>query len=312
MNFAFLVHWLADVPGQAAPYALATLGLILAERAGVLSLTAEGLMLVGALSGIATSVALGGHPLLACVMAMAATCAVSVVFAFFATVLRANQIISGLAVVFLCQGLTTLLGSLGGLTNQTVAGLGKWPIPGLSDLPVVGPVLFDQDAIVYLVPVIFLAVHHGLRHTMVGLRLRATGEDPATADATGVSVWRYRFIAVVVGSALIGLAGAYLSLVNTKVWMPGMTGGRGWIAVALVIFSQWRPGRALAGAILFGSIEALLPHLAAAGVKAPQYLMLMAPYLATLAAMVLAAGSRATRAPPPAALGQPYVREERA
>ncbi len=148
--------------------------------------------------------------------------------------------------------------------------------------------------------------------TRTGLRLRAAGEAPDAADAAGIGVLGYRFAAVVAGSALIGLAGAYVSVGSAKIWVDGMTGGRGWIAVALVIFSRWRPWHALSGGLLFGFIEALLPKLAAAGVPLPQYLMMTAPYLATLGVMVWASARASGRAAAePGALGIPYVREER-
>ncbi|RZA13165.1 MAG: ABC transporter permease, partial [Lysobacteraceae bacterium] len=151
-----------------------------------------------------------------------------------------------------------------------------------------------------------------LTRTTAGLRLRAVGENPQAADAAGISVTAWRFAAVLAGSALVGLAGAYISVVSTKLWIAGMTGGRGWIAVGLVIFARWSPWKALAGAVLFGCIEALIPQLAAAGVQLPQYFVLMTPYLITLAVMVwVAVGARRGADAEPGALGQPYVREER-
>jgi len=157
-------------------------------------------------------------------------------------------------------------------------------------------------------------VVHWLNRSTPGLRLRAVGENPQAADAAGIPVPLWRFGAVVAGSALVGLAGAYISVVGTKLWIAGMTGGRGWIAVALVIFARWSPWRALAGALLFGCIEALIPQLAAAGVQLPQYFVLMTPYVVTLGVMVWVAlarrGGQAVH-DEPGALGQPYLREER-
>jgi ABC-type uncharacterized transport system permease subunit len=307
----FLSGWLANTPDAAAPYALAALGLIISERAGVLTLTAEGLMLIGAMAAIGCDLMLGGYPLLSLVGAMAASSAVSLLFAFLVVTLRVNQVISGLAIVFFCQGLSTLLGTLLGWQNQPVAGLLGVVIPGLTEVAVIGPILFGQTIVTYLTVPIFAAVDFVLRRTMPGLRLRAVGENPEAADAAGVSVAWTRYAAIVAGAALIGLAGGLLSVGGVKMWFPQMAGGRGWIAVALVIFARWRPWRALFGALLFGGIESLVPRIAAAGIPAPQYFMLMAPYVVTLAVMIWTATARRTTGAEPGALGMAFVREER-
>lgn len=307
----FLVNWLANAPVTALPYALAALGLIVSERAGVLNLTAEGLMLVGAMSGVAASLALGGEPIVALVVAMVAASLVSLLFALLVVVLRVNQVIAGLAVVFFCQGLTGLLGSLAGWQNRPIEGLGKVALWPLSEIPVVGRILFVQDPVVFLAIPIFVAVSLVLNRSMVGLRLRAVGENPAAADAAGVSVAAYRIGAILAGSALVGLAGGYISVVGVKLWFTDMVGGRGWIAVALVIFARWAPWPALAGALLFGCIEAVIPRVAAAGVRVPQYLVLMTPYLATIAVMIWVGARQRGAGGEPGALGQPHVREER-
>ncbi|MBN9409621.1 MAG: ABC transporter permease [Burkholderiales bacterium] len=303
-------HWIASIPDFAVPYALAALGLIIAERAGVLSLGAEGLMLVGALTAIGTQLAVGatGISLFA---AMLAASAVSVLFAVMVVWLRINQVIAGLALVFFCQGLTSLLGTLFEWTNQPVVSMGAVALGPLAQIPVIGG-LFRQNPVAYLMPFIFLAVVWFLLRTTPGLKLRAVGENPQAADAAGISVSGWRFAAIVGGAALVGLAGAYISLLSTKLWIAGMTGGRGWIAVGLVIFARWSPWKALAGALLFGCIEALIPQLAAAGVQLPQYFVLMTPYVVTLAVMVWVALGRDRQADAqPGALGEPYVREER-
>jgi simple sugar transport system permease protein len=146
---------------------------------------------------------------------------------------------------------------------------------------------------------------------MMGLRIRSVGESPAAADAAGISVSLNRVLAIVIGSSLLGLAGAYISVVSVKLWVTGMTGGRGWIAVALVVFARWKPWPALGGALLFGCIEAIIPHIAAAGIRFPQYLMLMTPYLATIAVMIWVGATQNMGTSEPGALGQPHVREER-
>lgn len=304
-----LIPWLGSIPDFAVPYALAALGLILAERSGVLSLGAEGLMLVGALAAIGAQLSFGATGL-SLALAMLSASAVSVLFAVMVVWLRINQVIAGLALVFFCQGLTSLLGTLFGWTSQPVSSVGAWALWPLSAMPVVGR-LFSQNPVAWLTPLLFLAVVLYLNRTASGLRLRAVGENPQAADAAGIHVNGYRLAAVVVGAALIGLAGAYISLLSTKLWIAGMTGGRGWIAVGLVIFARWSPWKALAGALLFGCIEALIPQLAAAGVRLPQYFVLMTPYVVTLAVMVWVAMSRGGSDAQPGALGEPYVREER-
>lgn len=309
---AFLTSWISNTPSFAVPYALAAFGLIISERAGVLNLTAEGIMLVGALSAVGAVLSLGASPLPAMIAAMIAASAVSVIFAVLVVWLRVNQVISGLAMVFFCQGLTSLVGTQFGWTNHAIAGLSKSLLGPLSEVPVVGPILFSHDVIVYATLPIFFIGTLVLFQTRVGLGLRAVGENPEAADAAGISVLNTRFASILAGSALIGLAGAYLSLGSAKIWVDEMTSGRGWIAVALVIFARWSPWRALAGALLFGLIEALIPKLAAAGVQLPQYFVLMAPYLATLGVMIWVAIAK-PHAPldEPGALGIPYVREER-
>ncbi|ARQ02620.1 ABC transporter permease [Pseudorhodoplanes sinuspersici] len=310
--YDLFINWLANTAGYAAPYALAALGLIISERAGVLNLTAEGIMLVGALAGIASFLLMGGYPIIAIFIAMIMASLVSTLFAFIVVYLRINQVIAGLSMVFFCQGLTSLIGIMFGWKNRAISGLGHIDLWPLSEIPVIGRVFFSQDLVVFLVIPIFLAVNWTLNSSMTGLRLRAVGENPEAADAAGINVSAYRFFAVVAGSALMGLAGAYISVASTKLWIDNMTSGRGWIAIALVIFARWRPWRALFGALLFGSIESAMPRIAAAGIKVPQYFMLMLPYLATLGVMIWVAWkSRGGAADEPGALGQPHVREER-
>ncbi len=306
---ALIANSLANLPDIAVPFALAALGLIICERAGVLSLGAEGLMLVGALAGIGTQLAVH-EPAIALLGAMLAAAGVAMLFAIMVVWLRVNQVIAGLALVFFCQGLTGLLGTVLGWTNQPVTGMTTVPLGPLAHLPLVGG-LFRQNMLVYLTPLLFAAVVWWLHRSVTGLRLRAVGENPQAADAAGIAVLRYRFLAVLAGSALVGLAGGYIAVVGTKLWIAGMTGGRGWIAVGLVIFARWSPWRALAGALLFGMVEALIPQLAAAGVALPQYFVLMTPYLVTLGVMVWVAMARRGNDETPGALGEPYVREER-
>lgn len=309
----FLVNWAANVPAFAVPFALAALGLIVTEKSGVLSLGAEGYLLMGALAGAGASIVIGDHALVAFAVGALAAAALSLVFALMAVTLRVNQVVAGLVMVFLAQGLTGLIGTQQGWTNRPIGGLDRIPLGPLADIPVLGPILFRQDMLVYLTLPIFFGVAYLLSRTMVGLRLRAVGDAPEAADAAGTSVTVYRYGAIVAGAAIVGLAGAYLSVGVAKMWVEGMSGGRGWIAVALVIFARWQPWRALAGAVLFGGIEALIPRVAAVGLQVPQYFMLMTPYVATLAVMVYANLNKSTerRFDEPRGLGQPYLREER-
>ncbi|MBB3643091.1 MULTISPECIES: ABC transporter permease [Variovorax] len=309
MTGGIVLNWLASTPDFAVPYALAALGLIICERAGVLALGAEGLMLVGALAGIGAQIVIG-QPAVSLVLAMLAASVVSVLFAVMVIWLRVNQVIAGLALVFFCQGLTALVGSMAEWTNHATEGIGTMGLWPLSMLPGVGRI-FEQNAMVWLTLPIFGAVAWFFARSSAGLRLRAVGENPQAADAAGIRVTAWRFAAVLAGSALVGLAGAYISVVSTKLWIAGMTGGRGWIAVGLVIFARWSPWKALVGALLFGCIEALIPQLAAAGVQLPQYFVMMTPYAVTLGVMVWVALSRRGADEEPGALGQPYVREER-
>jgi simple sugar transport system permease protein len=244
------------------------------------------------------------------VLAMLAASALSLLFAVMVIWLRVNQVIAGLALVFFCQGLTALVGSLAEWTNHATEGIGGMALWPLSLLPGVGR-LFEQNAMVWLTLPVFAAVTWFFSRTSAGLRLRAVGENPQAADAAGLRVTLWRLAAVLAGSALVGLAGAYISVVSTKLWIAGMTGGRGWIAVGLVIFARWSPWKALVGALLFGCIEALIPQLAAAGVQLPQYFVMMTPYAVTLGVMIWVALARRGGDDEPGALGQPYVREER-
>ena len=307
----FFVNWIANSPAFAVPFALAALGLIITEKSGVLSLGAEGFMLVGALAGVGTALIFGGHPIIALLVAALSAALVSLLFAFLVIALRINQVIAGLSIVFFCQGLTSLISTQHGWTNKMIHGLKPIALWPLSEIPILGRIVFTQDIVVYLTIPIFLSVIVILNRTMFGLRLKAVGENPEAADAAGINVGLYRLIAVVAGAALVGLAGGYLSVAVAKIWVDGMSGGRGWIAVALVIFSRWSPWRALAGGLLFGCIEALIPRIAAAGLQVPQYFVLMTPYLATLGVMIWTSRFAKSQHTQPAALGTPHVREER-
>lgn len=304
----FLVTWLASTPTFAIPIMIACIGLIICERAGVLNLGAEGLMAVGAMAGVMATL-LSGNSWVGILAGIGAGLALSLVFGMAVVVLRADQILAGLAAVALGAGLSGLIGR--DYVHETVPGIGKLAIPGLTDLPVVGPILFGQDPLVYLALLLALGAWWVLMRTRFGLRLRAVGEDPATADVAGVDVQMMQLGAVLFSGAACGLAGAYLSVVASQVWVENMVVGRGWVAIGLVIFARWNPLRAILGALVFGGADALLPRLLATGEDVPSYLMMMLPYVLTIAVMAIPAFFNKGRGAEPAGLGRPYLRQDR-
>ena len=304
----FIVYWLSATPSYAAPLLLAALGLIINERSGVLNLGAEGMMACGALAGALVSLAYSS-PLLGIVAAAMAGASLAVVFGGLTVVLRCDQVVSGLILVALGAGITGLLGR--NIVGQTLPGFRDVDFGVISDLPVVGPLIFSQNTLTYF-SFLFAAVAWWWMYRSVGgLRLRAVGESPSTADANGINVITTRFLAVVVGGGFCGLAGGYLALASSFVWVEGMIAGRGWIAIGLVIFARWNPRHAILGALLFGAVEALIPRVQATGVDVPIYLMMMLPYLTTLGVLVVASKLDEKRSREPASLGMPYARQDR-
>jgi ABC-type uncharacterized transport system permease subunit len=292
----------------ATPLVFAALGEVVAERAGVINLGIEGMMLVGAVVGFLAMNETGS--LVAGVgAALVAGALVASVHAFFSVTLNANQIISGLGITIGGAGLAAILGrSVVGTPAE--ASFGDLELPVLGSLPWLGEILFRQHLLVYVALLLVPVVWWTLRRTRLGLHLRAVGENPAAADAMGVSVARYRYGAVLFGGALAGLAGASLSLAESPGWSEGMTAGRGWIALALVIFATWDPLRVLFGAYLFGAFDVLAFRAQIIGIDVPSTLLGMIPYLATivvLIAVTLLGASKRLGAP--RALGLPYVRE---
>ncbi len=305
----FIVNWLASVPIFAIPLVIAALGLIINERAGVLNLGAEGIMLCGALAGVVAYLEIGHNSAAGLMGAFLAGTLISMVFAVLVVFFRANQVVTGITLVFFGSGLTGLVGTP--WTDQAIRGLVGIHIPWLSDIPVIGKVFLSQDPMAYVTIGLVILVWKFLYRTRAGLELRAVGENPQAADADGVNVPAYRFFAVVIGGGLIGLAGGYLSLSAAKIFVFEMTQGRGWIAIALVIFARWMPWRVVLGGLLFGGIEALVPRVMAAGFPVPQYFLQMTPYLATLAVLIYAAVRETGGQGVPSALGIPYVRQDR-
>jgi simple sugar transport system permease protein len=308
MTETFFLNWIATTPNFAAPLLLASLGLIISERAGVINLGAEGMMAVGAMSAVMVSLHTG-QPWLSVLAGILATAALALVFAIAVVFFHANQVLCGLTVVALGTGITGIVGRP--YVHQTITGFKKLDFGPLSDLPWIGKIVFQQDALIYLAVLTALLVWWGLMRSTAGLRLRAVGEDPATADIAGISIPLYRVSAVLLSGVLCGFAGAYLSIASSQVWVEGMIAGRGWIAVALVIFSQWHPLRAILGAVIFGGAEALTPRLLAVGADVPVYLIMMLPYLVTLAVLIATALVRRDVSLAPMGLGVAYLRQDR-
>ena len=299
----------ATAVASGTPILLAGLGELVAEKAGVLNLGVEGMMLVGALSGFAASHA-SGSAWVGVAAAVVATGAFSLLHALPVVLLRVDQVVSGLAMVILGAGLASSFGRA--YVGQVAPSFSDVPIPGLSSLPLVGPVFFRHDALVYASLVSVLLVALFLGRTRPGLGLQVCGENPKLADAAGLRVGLMRILATVFGGMLAGLGGAYLSLADTPSWMDGMTAGRGWIAVAMVIFAGWSPARLALGAWLFGGLVAVQFRIQAFGFDANMYLLKMLPYLLTLVVLVAAArGPWRRKLGAPACLGRPFAREER-
>lgn len=289
---------------------LPALGEALTERSGVQNLGVEGMMLMGALFGYIVDIETS-NIVLAFVAAIVAGTILAAVHAFLSITLRANQIVSGLAVTLFGSGLTAFLGKPF-VGAQAPVVLSRLPLPGLSQIPVLGTILFTQDPVVYasfvLVPVMWYFIYR----TRPGLNLRAIGESPATADAMGVGVASRRYLYTLIGGALAGVGGAYLSLGYTPTWVEGMTAGRGWIAVGLVVFGTWDPLRVMAGAYLFGFVDGFQLRAQGLGTPVPSFFLNMLPYLFTVVVVALSSGERLQRRLGiPRALGLPYWREER-
>lgn len=305
----FLTAWLGSLPGFMVPLLLASLGLLFCERAGVLNLGVEGVMAVSAMTG--AIFALGGYgPGAAILLGALAGVAVSIPFMIAVIVFRAPQIPAGLALVAIGLGASEAMGR--DAAHKPFLGLQPilWP-EWLTELPIVGRLLFEQDWMVILSLTLAVLATWGMFYTCHGLRLRAIGEDPATADAAGVDVQLYQFGALMIGAALIGLGGAYLSVAGSQIWTEGMVAGRGWISLALVVFAQWMPVRAIFGAVLFGGAEALIPRLQAQGLEVPVYFLSMTPYLLTIGALLLISLSTRTSQAEPGFLGRSYTRQDR-
>lgn len=308
MADSMIVSILSAAVSSGTPVLYAALGELVCERSGVLNLGVEGMMLVGAVSGFLAAVRTGS--LVAGVLAaLVAGGFMGLIHAFMTITLKVNQVVSGLALTLFGTGLSGYLGkSMIGVPLAVT--FNQMPIPGLSSIPVIGTVLFKHDLLVYLTFIVVPFLWFYLYRTRPGLHLRSVGESPETADALGVNVFAIRYASVAAGGMLAGLGGAYLSLAYAPSWLENMTAGRGWIAVALVIFAVWDPFRAVLGAYLFGGIDALGFRIQVLGASIPSFFLKMMPYVFTIVVLIIVtatASRRSSRAPE--ALGSPYERE---
>ncbi len=294
-----------SILAASTPLLLAAAGELVAERAGVLNLGVEGMMIMGAACGFAGAY-FTGSTTIGAVCGILAGVALSVVFAVLTLGLAVNQVATGLALTILGIGLSGLIGA--GFVGEKIVPAPHLYIPVLTDIPLIGRILFGQDAFVYFSIALVAGIWWFLYRTRGGLVLRAVGDNHTSAHALGYPVLKIRTLAVLFGGACAGLGGAYLPLAYTPFFIPGMTAGRGWIALALVVFASWRPGRLVAGAYLFGAVTILQLHAQGAGLGIPSQLMSSLPYLATVIVLVLISRARATAgSTAPASLGLVFV-----
>src|ERR1700738_4249685 len=294
-----------SVLAASTPLLIAATGELVTERAGVLNLGVEGMMIVGAACGFGGAW-LTGSTIIGAICGIIAGALLSLIFAMMTLGLAVNQVATGLALTILGIGLSGLIGA--GFVGEKITPAPHLHIPGLTDIPLVGRILFGEDAFIYLSLALVIGIWLFLYRTRTGLVLRAVGDNHVSAHALGYPVLKIRMLAVMFGGACAWLAGAYLPLAYTPFFIPGMTAGRGWIALALVVFSSWRPGRLVIGAYLFGAVTILQLHAQGAGIGIPSQLMSALPYLATVIVLVLISRTRGTAgSAAPASLGQVFV-----
>lgn len=299
-----LILTILTIITAATPLVYAALGELVVERSGVLNLGVEGMMLAGAVCSFAAAHYTGSASL-GIVAGLLAGMLMALIFAFLTLSLQSSQVATGLALTIFGIGLSALIGqSLVGIAYE---GLPTLHIPVLSDIPILGRLLFSHDILVYGSFVLVAAVAWFLNNTRAGLILRSVGDSHDAAHALGLKVIRVRYMATLFGGACAGLGGAYLSMVYTPMWAENMSAGRGWIALALVVFAVWQPGRLLLGAYLFGGISILQLHAQALGINVPSQLMSMLPYITTILVLVLISRDRGRiRRNAPASIGQAF------
>jgi general nucleoside transport system permease protein len=296
---------LLTVSMAATPLLLAAIGELVVERSGVLNLGVEGMMIMGAVTGFGVAL-MTGNPFLGALAAIVVGALFSLLFAFLTLTLVTNQVATGLALTLLGLGLSGMIGE--SFVGQPGVRLPRLDVPFLSELPIIGRLVFSQDLIFYVSVFLTFGVAWFLFYTKAGLTLRSVGDNHTSAHALGIKVVRIRYLAVLFGGACAGLAGAHLSLVYVPQWVENMTAGRGWIALALVVFASWRPLRVLAGAYLFGAVSIGQLHAQALGFGIPSQLLSALPYIATIVVLVLISRNRRlTMVNTPASLGRPFV-----
>jgi general nucleoside transport system permease protein len=294
-----------SVIAASTPLVLAASGELVVERSGVLNLGVEGMMIIGAACGFAGAYT-SGSTVVGALCGVLAGVALAAIFGILTLGLAVNQVAAGLALTILGVGLSGLIGR--GFVGEKIVLAPQLHVPILTDLPIVGRIVFGEDAFVYVSIALIIAIWLFLYRTRPGLVLRAVGDNHASAYALGYPVLKIRMMAVLFGGACAGLAGAFLPLAYTPFFIPGMTAGRGWIALALVVFASWRPGRLVAGAYLFGAVSILQLHAQALGLGIPSQLMSSLPYLATVLVLVLISRTRGTAgSAAPASLGLVFV-----
>ncbi|ACM26563.1 ABC transporter permease [Agrobacterium sp. SHOUNA12C] len=296
---------LLTIVTAATPLVIAAIGELVTERAGVLNLGVEGMMIMGSV-GAFVAAQITGNPYLGLVAGVVSGALFSLLFAFLTLTLVSNQVATGLALTILGLGVSGMIGE--GYVGVPGIRLLPIEIPVLSQIPYIGTVLFKQDIVFYLSIVLVIAVNWFLFRSRAGLKLRSIGDNHASAHALGINVIRTRYLAVMFGGACAGLAGAQLSLIYTPQWTESMSGGRGWIALALVVFASWRPWRILIGGYLFGAVTILQLHAQAFGIGVPSQFLSMLPYLSTVVVLVIISQNRrATLINTPASLGKSFV-----
>jgi simple sugar transport system permease protein len=303
MNDALVGIILATL-GAGTPLVFAALGELITEKSGVLNLGVEGMMLVGAVCGFAVA-ADTGSLWLGVVSAMTAGAFMALLFGILTLTFQANQVAAGLALTIFGVGLSAYIGLQ--YTSVALTGLQAVSIPLLSSIPLLGPTIFSLDPLMYLSFALFAAISYFLYRSKAGLLLRAVGESPRSAHSIGYPVIQIRYLAVLFGGGMAGLGGAYLALVYTPLWVEGMTAGRGWISLALVVFATWRPARVILGAYLFGGVTILQLHVQGLGIDLPAQLLSSLPYIATIVVLVLISRDVNTiRLNAPASIGKTF------
>jgi simple sugar transport system permease protein len=301
---ALIVNSLLSVIAAATPLLLAATGELVTERSGVLNLGVEGMMLVGAIAGFAVAHSTG-IATLGVFASIVAGALISLVFGFLTLTMLANQIATGLALTIFGRGFSALIGA--GFVGIAAPTLPKLHVPLLTDIPFIGPVLFGQDPLIYMSFIALACVAWFLYRTHAGLILRSVGDSHNAAHAIGYPVIRIRYAATAFGGAMAGLAGGYMSLSYSPMWAEDMTAGRGWIALALVVFAAWRPFRLLAGAYLFGGIMYLSLYVQGVGIPIPSPLVSCLPYIGTVVVLVIISQDRRRiRLNQPSSLGKSF------